>query len=189
MTGPDPIKKEATATLSLNRPKKTVSYTKTIPGEQKKKEIVKRKPVVQSQGSPSPSPVVRKKVVSSTPDRTTSVHVETPPSQPLVLKTNIGGGENAPARKSPDPIVETHKERRKVRRLITTRDGSGIGAKKGQSLGNKVQRTKDKIKRLVKPTMGGTDYYATSSSGKSSSISKDQYRALKGALGGVRRPL
>lgn len=67
--------------------------------------------------------------------------------------------------------------RKRVQRLITSRDGHGVGAKKGQSLGNKITRTKDKIKRLVKPYMGKEEYYTHEKGGKK--IDKPTYKALR----------
>lgn len=187
--GDDKHKKTATATISIQRPIKTISYTKTIPGEEKKKTITKgmgRKPKTSGGGVS----IKRKKTIPSrTPDRTTSVHLKTMNPQPLVLKTEVESTPSPPTRKKPDNITEVHKERRRVRRLITARSGSGIGAKRGQSMSNKIQRTKDKVKRFFSPWMGGADYYATTESGKSFGISKEQYKALRNAKLGVRRPL
>jgi hypothetical protein len=87
---------------------------------------------------------------------------------------------NAPALMRPKPEPELRIDQKKVRRLITSRDGGGYMAKRGQSVSNKVQRTGDKIKRFVSPTMGGADYYMVRG-GQSKRIGEKDYKRLKKA--------
>ena len=87
---------------------------------------------------------------------------------------------NAPALMKPKPEPELRIDQKKVRRLITARSGGGYMAKRGQSMANKIQRTKDKIKRFVSPTMGGADYYMVRG-GQSKRIGEKDYKRLKKA--------
>ena len=119
----------------------------------------------------------RKAVVTPNKKKVVEWTLKSPRSKGIKLQNTKGATPEVKKVAAPQGI-SPGKGRKRVRRLITARDGSGIGAKRNQSFGNKVQRTKDKIKRAVDPWMGKEQYYSNAA-GKE--VDKKTYKALKKA--------
>ena len=165
-----PKKKKTTAKLSFNRKPETITYEINKPGAETKSLTKKvRKPGgVARIGQP------KKTVVMPTREMMT---IKTLVPMDAEISSEIPNPPSPPQKPIPEN-PQLRIDQKKVRRLITARDGMGYHAMVGQSLPNKVQRIKDKIRRLISPTMGGADYYLVQG-GKSKRINKEAYKKMK----------
>ena len=171
-----PKKKKTVSKLSFNRQPETITLVnRTEATETKPRPKTNFKPRttgVTVKANRKPKPVV-------TPAKEEVRTLKTLVPRDVSIESEVPT-PGAPATPKAKAQPELRIDQKKVRRLITSRDGGGYMAKRGQSLSNKIQRTGDKIKRLVSPTMGGADYYMVKE-GQPRRIGEKDYKRLRKA--------